>query len=959
MAGGMNLGGKSPKMNLGGGPPKMNLGEGHPKMQLVNPSAGLRFGRGAALNSGGGLGWLGSKLDLAAHDITAMPSGFMELGHAAVHDAARLANEAHIGSTYTHREGRGNYELPHLGKEMAKQTYESLRHPLRDPFQALLTVGAAAAPIAGGAARAGAAADAARTAEDAGVAGKAAAAAKALVKKPLMPTRELRVPTLIRDETGALTKVHQPVHLVESHAPLARAAQALHDRILQRSLDKNLTAERPSLLARYANSRVGKALDEEGRIGRNTRNVSAHILGHVKGFDKGVTTGHGQLALFLRSANVMPGEAAAFWKAQAEAGVNPADTARLSRWAHDINNKGMMMVGPDGKVAIDHLHYPKLAEVDDLVKHSQGIRENFIKGERLMSSEGVKSRKTLVAETMRSEVARNPQTGVREGQGYTDLSISKKAPAKSPFARGRSPVIPAVRKLSLGQEATGEGVKSGLIPENTTKAVARSTQDVLREIAKKERRGQVYRFGSDVKRQGDDILIANPHALKLGKIPLDTKHLLGLEHSTLPASDEAGIAAALKARAEDAIPRLASKTAENLENEAAIGTQAPEGYRWVPRKVAGDLLHSTEARSGFTKRVNDLNSAITGATVYFKLAHIPQRLATDATTSLLNGALKPSNLKAAALLRKELSDREFHELAASTGTHGYQALPSEGDSKVALLARRGAGFYANKIDSPFRYINLVNEARKAGITDAAGMRELLSAAKNPAKATRRQLSVLKRANRVSMIYDGLGPNEQRTIARGLWFYPWTKASFRFAGHTIAEHPLASAAGGATGALGRKNQANGLGVLPYYEYGLTPLGHSKVTNIANLSPFTTAGNVLDMPVHPESIRGNLNPAAAALVDALTGTNSFGAPENRLKASVGDLTAPTPEGQILTGFLGRHANQKKKMFPNSGEWWGIHDPLLRALVGQSYPRHVNKEALRKATERWRTISIPVGP
>lgn len=1014
--------------------------------------------------------YIGSKASLAGHDIEAMPTGFLQLGKAAAHDAARLNRRIGLPeSQASRRMSRGHYELPGLGKQMAKQTYLSLRHPARDPFQTLLSIGAAAAPLAGGVARAGAAADAARAADEAGFVGKAGAVSKALVRKPLMPTRTLRVPTLVKDEAGrtglpseehlltsprdrfipviyrgphdisvgepggshldipdhgngvqgyaviehgkvhrvnfsssraaqqasgarvpedlgkfseqydhnsevqnaaraavedkfgtqALKVEHRPVHLVESHAPLARAAQALHDRILQRSLDKNLTAEKPSMVARYANSRVGKALDEEGRIGRNTRNVAAHILGRVKGFDKGVEPGHGQLALFLRSANVMPHEAADFWREQAAAGVNPAQTSRLARWADQIHQKGMMMIGPDGKVAIDDLHYPKLADVDTLVKENQGVRENFIKDEKLMSPEGVKSRKALVAETMKSESARNPETGVREGQGYTDLSISKKRASLSPFSRSRSSIIPKPKKFSVGKEATGAGVPKGLIPDSTTKTVARSTEDVLREIAKKERRGQIYRYGSDVKRQGDDILIANPHALKQGTIPLDTKQLLGIEHSTLntlPSEDEAGIAAALKARAEDAIPGRASERAKGFERDAGIGTEAPEGYRWVPRKFAGDLLHETTPRSRFTKGVNSLNSAITAATVYFKLSHIPQRLSTDATTSLLNGALKPSNLLSAGKLRKALSEREYNELAASTGTHGYQALPAEGESKAARAARSGAGFYAHRIDSPFRFANLVHEASKAGMDTPEGMRSLLKAAKDPSKASDRQLSVLKRANRVSMIYDGLGPAEQRVIARGLWFYPWTKASVRFAGHTITEHPLASVLGGALGKQGEKVQSKQLGPLPYYEFGLSPVGKNLVSNFNSLSPFGTAANVAETPAHLEMIRGNLNPASAALTDLLTGTNSYGKPENRGIAALADLSAPTPEGQILAAYLARHKDQSKKMFPNSGAWAGTRDPLLRALGGQPVPRHVNRAALKKATQKWRTISIP---
>lgn len=922
-------------------------------------------------HGGGGLfgsigHWIGSKASLAGHDIAAMPSGFAQVARSAAHDVARTEGrgEAALGfhHTFSQKMGQGNYQLPTLGKAMAKQTYESLKHPLRDPFQTILNIGSFASAGAGAVARAGAAADAMDAADEAGLAGKAAAAAKALSHKPLMPIRELHVPTLVKDEEGNLGVVHQPVHLVESHAPLARAAQALHDRILQRSLDANLTADRPSLIGRYAASRVGKATSEEARIGANTRNFATQQLAHVKNFDKGVARGHGQLALFLRSANVLPREAADFWRTQAEAGVNPAQTSRLARWADQIDRQGLLHVGHDGKVEVDHQFFPKLGAVDDLVQHNQALREGVISDHNLMSPQGIEARKALVAETMHSEAARNLDSGVREGQGYTPLAVSEKRSPLSPFARGRSPVIPQARPFSLSHEATGEGVRTGLIPDNTTRGVAHATQQALRYLGSEEHRGLVYRFGSDVRRTGHDVLVADPEALRLGEIPLETRQLLGREHSTLDQishQEDAGVAAAMRAKLEDAIPSRSSERAKRLEEAAGIGTEAPEGYRWVPKQMLGDLVHETTPRSGLAKAVNDINSTVTAATVYFKLGHIPQRLATNAATSLLNGALMPDNFRFAIGLRKQLSDQEYGELAASTGTHGYQALPAEGTSRVASFARKGAGFYAHRIDSPFRFLNLVHEARNAGIEDVEGFRGLIKAAKNPAEATPRQLSVIKRANRVSMIYDGLGPNEQRYIARGIWFYPWTKASVRFAGHTIAEHPLASAVGGAAGALGREEQAKHLGPLPFYEYGLSPLGGSKVSDLSTLSPFGTAGNVLETPAHMNELRSNLNPVAAALVDALTGTNSFGTPsKNRGATALNDLLAPTPEAQVLAGFLHRHKDQSHKMFPESPALAGMENPLLRAIFGTAYPRRVNKKALREAVEKWRKIEIPVG-
>lgn len=896
--------------------------------------------------SGGFLGslkhaghWVGAKADLAAHDIEAMPAGFAATGEGIGKDIAAA----------TH----GNYSFKNtrrIGKGMLESSLESLEHPLRDPFQTLLTVGAVAAPVAGTAARLGAAAKAASAADEAGVLGRVADVGKALATKPRMPERFLNVPKIVgKDENAVIA--HTPVQLQAAQAPLARAGQALHDKVIQRSLDRNVSAAHPTPLARYANRRVGKSFNEAARIGQRVRTVPVEMLERAgRHFDKGVPKSVGQLAMFLRSANVTGDEAAAFWKEQAAAGE---DTGKLAKAAQRVHDLGLLRIGDDGRIAINDEKYPALGKADALLRENQGTREGIIKRGKLMSPEGLQTRKNLVAETMHSEAARNPTTGVREGQGYTPLRTSEKRGFQTPIARGRQPVIPQAKPFSVGKEATGAGVREGKVPDNTTAGVANATREALRYMGTVEHRGMVARVGSDIKRTGDDVLVADPKAAKLGKLAASDEQLLGRQRSTVNTISEeehAGLAKAMKEKLIDAIPGLGDNFAAN--KEAELGTTAPLGYKWVPRQMLGDLTRSSTARGSVEKAMNDVNSAVTAMTVYFKLSHIPQRGLTNATTSAVSGALfSPKSLHAAITMRKALGDEDFAKASAATGTHGYLALPHEGTSAIAKRASRGASFYAHRIDAPFRFLNLVHEARKAGIDTPDDFRQLVAHASNPAKLTPKEREVLGRANRVSMMYDGLGENEQRRLARVLWFYPWTKAATRYVGHTIAEHPLKAAVGGQLGRQGVQVQGQRLGPLPSFEYGLLPLGGGRTSEPGSLLPFTTTANVAGLIARPGTTLQQANPAYSALLTALAGVNQFGEHTNSpIGDAASELFSPTPEAQILSSY--RHPTKPTQIFTNTPL-----SELARSLGGPSVPRKTNKAALNKSAAKQHERSITI--
>ncbi|HEX5247807.1 MAG TPA: hypothetical protein VFW41_11830 [Gaiellaceae bacterium] len=958
---------------------------------------------------GAGAHWTASKADLAAHDLVAMPGGAVTALDTAV--VQPWKNALTTGHPYAHGAGQ---KIDALTQQVAQSTVAPLAHPLRDPFQTLLTV----APAANAVGRAGmagaAAADAART-------GDLAGAAKALVARPQLGPRILQVPKLVATGEEPAQLAHEPVQLVASQAPLLRLFQAAHDKLVQASLDRNATTANPSALANYAMRRVGKATSETARTAQRTQLIPTQMLERAgSSFDKGVSTPAGQLAVFLRSNQVLPDEAAAYWKDQAARGVNPGQTAKLAKLASQVHAQGMLRLDPAGKVEVNAEAFPKLAATDALTGENQATRAAIVKEHGLMTPAGMQGRLDLVGrviaggqhgdlpalpvtesselgstvrvigqqadgkltgitpaesgaeargtvfyprwnrvQTLPLSQLEHPQgTGIiggenaLPGEGYTPLKTSVKQLPQTGIARSRVPVIGKVRGFIGAKPATGVGVAKGLVPDKTTAGVARAAREALRYLGTVQHRGLVARYGSDVRRTGEDVLVADPAAEHYAtEISASTNELLGRTQSTLNTISEAehqGLAQAMRAKLEEAIPGLRDNFA--ADQEAQLGTPAPEGYKWVPRQALGELVKDATPRTAITKRINDVNSAVTAATVYFKLSHIPQRLTTNATTSAISGALfSPASLRAAMQMRSALSDREYAEAVAASGTHGYMALPHEGTSQIAGFASRGANFYAHRIDSPFRFLNFVHEARKAGFGTPDKFRALIDFAKSPdasAADAATMTQVLRRSNRVSMMYDGLGQNEQRILARGLWFYPWTKAAVRFAGHTIAEHPVKAYIGGQLGQLGEQRQNDLLGALPSYEYGLVPFGggaNPMTSDLAVMTPFGTAGNVAELLARPGGLIGNLNPVYGAGLTAISGVNQYG---DKTTTPIGDaasqLFSPTPEAQILSAYM--HQPKPTQIFHKTPK-----SQAVRALGGPSVPRRTNRAALAKAAAR----------
>lgn len=867
-------------------------GKGGGGSSYANPSSGApkKSGHRGFLGSVGH--FLADKTERAAADVKSIPGGLYALGAAAAHDEKNML---------TGHGDRKSHTLP-IAEQTGRAALESIRHPLRDPFQTATTL----LPLYG-------------------TVGKAA-----------------DIGTL-----GKLTAEPRNIHIGETDVPLkssrnsaTRIVQAAHDKVIQHALDTNPEGR----LARYAEKRVGGSIHETARYQARMRAVPAQQLAHAAKRLNGRLRRADrvkQAALELTSVNTAPEDAARFHLGQSEKGVNPGLNRSVAKLYQRVADEGLLTKNEHGDVIVDAEKHPDLAVADAHLADVQG------RGDEILRRYGVRTPEQLEERVNAPGKLRGGEEAA-PGRGFVSYATSESKSGSSPVASAPGPVIGQPRIPITSKEFTGKGIEKGLVPNDITGQAARHYSRIVRWVNTSELRNAIAKTGSDVRRSSRDVLIRVPDE-QAEKIPAAIEEMLGRKHVTV--DDEAGIEAALQAFKEDLLPGLRDKFA--TDKRTAIGTEAPEGYRWVSKEVVGDMAKGPRGPRGRVARTADaINSAVTAATVYFKLGHIPTRGFTNASTNIVQGSANPVSLAKSVKLWRTLSHEDKMRALAAAGQHGYEAMPHEGMSKASRVAGTGANWYARHFDAPFRFNSIAYEARRAGFDTPEKFHGMLDMLEKPdghdPKLVAKADNAAKAANRENIAYDRLNEEERRFIARAVWFYPWVKGTVGFTVNTALEHPFKAGALGAVGAEGRREQQSTLGELPSYENGLFKIGGDSVNptiaDFSTFSPFATPADVADALARPRNLGDMLNPSYAALTHLIFGLDQYGNPTNNpYGAALAELLSPTPEAQLFGELHGKKPS-KPGMFTHSPA-----QTIYRALAGPGLPRKLNVAAAHKAAGR----------
>ena len=572
-----------------------------------------------------------------------------------------------------------------------------------------------------------------------------------------------------------------------------------------------------------------------------------------------------------------------------------------------------------------------------------------------------------LARNERAAARRIKPTGIvggetaRPGRGFVSEAISEKKLGKAEASASRGQVVGVAREPITRKTYTGRALEQGLRPKHVTASASRHFREIMRFVNTDAIRRKALETGSDVKRSERDVLVRNPDVTPEELGP-QVQQALGRERPTVDTPEELAthdiaVQEGLRAAHEmfrDAMFRPGELKAKFTGDKAeAVGTPAPKGYRWVDRNSIGDLVSAPAGPRGkLARTIDNINSAVTAATVYFKIGHVGTRVLTNAATNIIQGSATPVGMKRSLELWEKLDEEQRARMLAAAGQHGFASLPHEGTSRIAKVASKGAGWWAKHADAPFRFNSLAYELRKIGYRTPQQVTKALDGLESggqgmPAHEWAKLSAAGRRADREAISYDRLSDFEKRYITRAVWFYPWIKGSTLFTVRTAIEHPYKTGLLGQAGAHGRQVQEQTLGPTPSYEAGLFSLGGGQsplTTDFSTFSPFATAADVAETPSVPGAVAGFFNPALGAAGQFAYGLNQYGSPSKRpLADALLALGASTPEQQIAEAFANQ-GNQSNRMFPKTPG-----ATLERFLVGPAMPRRVNKAALNKAAAR----------
>lgn len=588
------------------------------------------------------------------------------------------------------------------------------------------------------------------------------------------------------------------------------------------------------------------------------------------------------------------------------------------------------------------------------------------------------------------------------GRGYVPMTVWEDAvKSHSPMAASTPPITGEAKSPINTHFATGEATAQGLRRTDVAESVTAHAKKLLRFFDTLDHRELAASHGSDTRLSSDDTLMRVDRRTEAGvklpaqKVAPQLKELLGVleNHTGLPEPEQEGLAAGVGAAMKDIVGHVFPKYGDDpelrhLDETAPRGAKAPAGYVWVPKQLARlKDLEATVARgeSGRPGRFMDnVNGAITAATVYFKIGHIFTRVLTNAAANIMQGSVRPDEIALSVKLMHSLAPDEVTQALSYAGTHYYEAAPgatgstvvARGVSKglhipftdIALRAKSGEAvmspqWWARHVDAPFRFNSIAFEARKAGYEGVDGFRRFLHDVQDYNTLDAEQKAtvdgVLRRSDREAIAYDRLNQTEKKYISRAIWFYPWVKGSTVFTANTLLEHPWKAAALGSLGQQGSQERQDALGDMPSYEQGLTSLtggAEPVVTDLNTFNPFSTAADLLQTPSHLGNIAGMANPVYGAVLNTAEGNNPYGVhTPTPITDNLKGMLGSTPEYQIGNAAFDQ-GDQSHKLFPGGHgnnllykNWLG---ELLRALGGPATPRHVNPEAGHSLAQRERT-------
>lgn len=390
---------------------------------------------------------------------------------------------------------------------------------------------------------------------------------------------------------------------------------------------------------------------------------------------------------------------------------------------------------------------------------------------------------------------------------------------------------------------------------------------------------------------------------------------------------------------------------------------AVEGVKWISQDLLAELhRQGAPLRALLGNKATDAIDAVNNfsrlAIFYTKPGYVPPNVVGNALLNLnQQGASAVPNLIIAGKRSRALSQDALQALDAVMGEGIIGSLGGgHAGAPLASTANRVAGALGKVTDRRFRRNAFFYEARQSG----HGTKEQMQALLTDPKLRDDLIEVAKRANREVIDYGRLGKREQEIVRRALFVYPFLKGSTMYTGRFVQEHPIKAAGQAQLALQGKEAQEDALGNVPSYAEGLVSLGGNKVANTAGVGLFNAPAQLARTAGDFASGRNRsayrlsemLTPAASLGLAAVTQRDSFTGRALKGPKDVGKtLVDSFPQKQLYDRLTRDEEAEDNRVYPYSDK-----DALLAYGLGSIAPRPVNREALNEQAAREDDTNVP---
>jgi hypothetical protein len=384
--------------------------------------------------------------------------------------------------------------------------------------------------------------------------------------------------------------------------------------------------------------------------------------------------------------------------------------------------------------------------------------------------------------------------------------------------------------------------------------------------------------------------------------------------------------------------------------------------RWVDRREVSGLL--ARARGGAVTvggKDIDLGAMLDTVNAVPKIATLakPGYLLNRVQQAIQNvsqqGVLYPVNSHLLRRVGEDMPAPDIYRLKAMAGAgRSRQLVPEAGRLKKAVT--NTANLLGRLTDDTSRMLSLMHELRRAGLNTP----EKIQKALHDEGWQVRLDGIEMRAQHEAIPFGKMSDVERRTVARALFFYPWTRAAVEWTLRFPGEHPYQASVVGNVGQQGAEATQQSLGEVPGWARSLIPVGHDRTINLANLNTAQTLSDTAEMASslvknpkiadQGETIEQNFGPGAAAVLGAATGTVRGRGHYSRLEAALRGGLGTLPE----VSWYDRTHKGPDAAYPAQSPL----EAITSSFLGGGYPRKTNVDALNRQAEQQKVATMRPG-